>query len=248
MTKFQKIASLASEAPSRTFPQRLEALDEIIKMWERDIEIHVQPVGHDEVTEKTLLDSEILIIPTFETQEEIEEHIECDHHEGSDNDTTNAIDNCSSEEPNKNNILTLTVTENKLDMNNLPIIPPKLKKRGRPKGRDVTVVGLPAKKRNTNKPPLFHKKSIYDRDLQMLQWFVSKTDAENAMSKKTKLTEKEVETNHVKVPSSCLDPNIDINSINHYFTADGWQAVDNVYQVNIILFSSRMYIIILFYA
>lgn len=48
MTKFQKIASLASEASSRVFPQRLAVLERTISFWGNDQEVYVQPVGDEE--------------------------------------------------------------------------------------------------------------------------------------------------------------------------------------------------------
>lgn len=46
-------------------------------------------------------------------------------------------------------------------LKNLPIIPPKLKKKGRPKGRDITVVGVPAKKKKTRE---IRKKKVLSRE------------------------------------------------------------------------------------
>ena len=37
-------------------------------------------------------------------------------------------------------------------------LPPTVKRRGKPKGHDITVVGIPAKKKNSNKPVPFMRK------------------------------------------------------------------------------------------
>ena len=43
-------------------------------------------------------------------------------------------------------------------------MPPKLKKRGRPKGVEKTIIGLPRKKIKTNKSTPFLKKLPVDRE------------------------------------------------------------------------------------
>ncbi|XP_065893104.1 uncharacterized protein [Dysidea avara] len=57
-------------------------------------------------------------------------------------------------------------------------LPPKLKKRGRPKGAEKTVIGLPRKKKRLDKPVPFLKKLPLDRERVILQWFVEPSDAE----------------------------------------------------------------------
>ncbi|XP_022192904.2 zinc finger SWIM domain-containing protein 1 [Nilaparvata lugens] len=44
ITKIQKLASLALESPTRQFPQRMEVLDEIIRLWELNREVSVMEV------------------------------------------------------------------------------------------------------------------------------------------------------------------------------------------------------------
>ena len=53
-----------------------------------------------------------------------------------------------------------------LDSVKLP--PPKMMKRGRPKGAEKTVIGLPNKKQKLNKPLTFLKKPPVDREKGML--------------------------------------------------------------------------------
>ena len=43
-------------------------------------------------------------------------------------------------------------------------LPPKLRKRGRPKGADQTVIGLPKKRHRGNKPVPFLKKLPSDKE------------------------------------------------------------------------------------
>lgn len=56
------------------------------------------------------------------------------------------------------------------------LLAPKLKKRGRPKGSYSTFIRLPKKKSKIYKPTPFFKKSLSDRDLQILVYFVSDND------------------------------------------------------------------------
>jgi len=51
-------------------------------------------------------------------------------------------------------------------------LPPKLKKRGRPKGADLTVIGLPRKKKCDMKPLKFLRKPCHERDKQILSWML----------------------------------------------------------------------------
>ena len=46
-------------------------------------------------------------------------------------------------------------------------LPPKMKKRGRPKGAETTVIGLPRKKKKTDKPTPFLKKLPNDKEKGM---------------------------------------------------------------------------------
>ena len=107
-------------------------------------------------------------------------------------------------------------------------LPPKSKKRGRPKGSSNNVLGLPKKKSRLDKPIPFIKKSSNDRDLQILGYFVSGKDAIRAMSGEL-LTENTVEQNLSSIPRACLDENVSINKIRRYFDPDGWKAVEHVY-------------------
>lgn len=47
-------------------------------------------------------------------------------------------------------------------------LPPKMKKKGRPRGAEKTVIGLPRKKKKTEKPITFLKKQPVDKERGML--------------------------------------------------------------------------------
>lgn len=62
-----------------------------------------------------------------------------------------------------NYVLFLIVYINFTDFQDV-ILPPKLKKRGRPKGAEKTIIGLPRKKKKSNKSVPFLKKLPVDRE------------------------------------------------------------------------------------
>lgn len=60
-------------------------------------------------------------------------------------------------------------------------MPPIFKKRGRPKGHDLTVIGVPKKKKCVNERPLpFIYRSLEEKELMLLECFVSKERAATA--------------------------------------------------------------------
>ena len=81
-------------------------------------------------------------------------------------------------------------------------LPPKSKKRGRPKGSNSTVIGLPKKKSRYNTPTPFIKKSPSDRDLQILGYFVCEKDATRTVMGGERLSEDAVQQNSSVIPTS----------------------------------------------
>ena len=51
-------------------------------------------------------------------------------------------------------------------------MPPKIRKRGQPKGVGLTVIGLPQKKKRTDGPVKFLMKSNSEREKQILSWML----------------------------------------------------------------------------
>ena len=52
------------------------------------------------------------------------------------------------------------------------MFPPKIRKRDRPKGANLTVIGLPNKKKHVEYPVRFLLKSAEERHRQMLIWMI----------------------------------------------------------------------------
>ena len=93
-------------------------------------------------------------------------------------------------------------------------LPPKLKKRGRPKGADLTVIGLPRKKKCNSKPLTFLRKPCQERDKQILSWIlpdelVKKALLGEKIGKKEAIADAEPTTN-------LLDENVNWASVQRF--------------------------------
>ena len=134
-------------------------------------------------------------------------------------------------------------------------MPPIIRKRGRPKGHEVTVRGLSAKKKRKKKltdTPLqpfiklhtsIKEKGIHNNHqvlqiivmsvtLAMLRWFVDNEIMKAAIknSKTFLIEELSVEARPEKIPDAVLDENVDIHIIRKYFTQDAWLLLEDVVQ------------------
>ena len=128
-------------------------------------------------------------------------------------------------------------------------MPPAIKKRGRPKGAGITVIGLPKKKgKASSKPKAFVLKSEWEktkgvyflysrfcviytvfpsRSVVMLNWFVDEEVTERAVRGGDLIEEHEMECCPEKIPRKCLDDNVCIAQIKKFFTFDGWSLLQN---------------------
>ena len=110
------------------------------------------------------------------------------------------------------------------------ILPPKLKKRGRPKGLTQTVVGLPRKRQCKNKIVAFLKKPLKERQHMMLDWFVGPDTENSAITETVLLIEDVIETNPILISSARMTKSVDINSIRQFFDDDAWECLFNTYE------------------
>ena len=58
----------------------------------------------------------------------------------------------------------------------------------------------------------------------MLPWFVGRHSAESALTGRI-LTERNVRINPASVSTACLDENISMHRIKHYFSPEGWKTL-----------------------
>ena len=111
-------------------------------------------------------------------------------------------------------------------------MPPKIKKRGRPKGAELTVIGLPKckkKKDDEHKLLPFCKLQPGEKSRIILECLTGKLAAVACLSGKRLLSDDEVQSNIQLIPDTVRDKeNIDIDRVQKYFNDKGWLAVLNV--------------------
>ena len=130
-----------------------------------------------------------------------------------------------------------------------------MKKRGRPRGHDLTTIGLPAKKTkraamSMTKPSTFSCLDVAKKEegnthtnihlsctsnmnciyifTVMLSWFVDKKISESALKEGVLIEEEHVECRPEKVSDAVADENVDLNLIRKHFTYDGWMVCEQV--------------------
>ncbi|XP_054267002.1 uncharacterized protein LOC128989156 [Macrosteles quadrilineatus] len=168
MAKFQQVASLASESSSRVFPQRLKVLEDIVEMWRKQVEVSVRPVESEvDVGEETAddgedtadVEEETADVGLRQTNDPTEYQILLEHHYFKVTGNDIEAEKILADKQYTTHIDTDTSPDQSIILQNIPIKPPKLKRIGKPKGSDLTVVGLPSKKRRVSSALPFHKKN-----------------------------------------------------------------------------------------
>ena len=124
-------------------------------------------------------------------------------------------------------------------------MPPLVKRRGRPKGHKLTVVGLPSRKNQSTKCTTFISKHCREKERSMtfhfiicpitiislviLSWFVHSNVIEMAMNGNL-IEEELVKCRPQRITSAVLDEDVDINLVRHHFSYDAWLVVEDVVQ------------------
>ena len=120
-------------------------------------------------------------------------------------DTSSVISNLKNQSP-----------EKKLDTNKI-LIPPKMKRKGRPKGAETTVVGIPKKKKLSTKPTPYAKLSPREKCKFTLNRLVNSSASESALGKEKLLTASDVKKS-LSIPDSISDENsLGIQRVQIYF-------------------------------
>jgi len=115
-------------------------------------------------------------------------------------------------------------------------VPPRIKRVGRPRGADVTAIGLPRKKANRQtygglkRPKPFAALPHNEKRRIMLSWFVGECDREQALGGALLLDDSLVQRDHTKLAHACLDSEAELAYIKPFFTHVGWWAVQRVVQ------------------
>ena len=108
-------------------------------------------------------------------------------------------------------------------------LPPKMRKRGRPKGAEMTVVGLPRCKKLKSGPVAFENLIPEAKEKIMLAWFIGDATALDVLKGKL-VTEDMVEVIPENVNNACISESVCLASIKRYFTSDAWKVVLDVVQ------------------
>jgi zinc finger SWIM domain-containing protein 3 len=105
-------------------------------------------------------------------------------------------------------------------------IPQKMRKRGRPKGAETTVIGLPKAKKVKKGLVPFSKLRAVEKDRVLLECLVRPFVASKAISDGKLVHEESVKNNIHDIPDMIRDnENVDLSRIDKYFTARAWSAV-----------------------
>ncbi|XP_065901369.1 uncharacterized protein [Dysidea avara] len=110
-------------------------------------------------------------------------------------------------------------------------LPSKMRKRGRPKGSDKTVIGLPRKKSRGSRPVSFLYKGAKQKELVILTWFVDLQIAKDAIDGSRIIEEYDVEMRPEMVSSSCTDENVCLDMCRKYCTREAWAAINSVVSI-----------------
>lgn len=107
------------------------------------------------------------------------------------------------------------------------MLPTKIRKKGRPKGREFSIVGLPYKKKM---PPMkekilpFKMYPFKRRQHQILTWIVGKSRATRVLSSCEKIGVDEIPKTNFLL-NYLLDDNVDVSTVNDYLTKDSWNKL-----------------------
>ncbi|XP_049271311.1 uncharacterized protein LOC125758306 [Rhipicephalus sanguineus] len=123
-------------------------------------------------------------------------------------------------------------------------VPSKVKPRGRPKGAEKTVIGLPRRRQGPQKSAAklqpFRHLPPKEKELRILRCIVSQGLQREVQQRKMLLDVvrrylispiwlllqlHSVETIPSRIPETILDEDVDLRCVQQYFTEDGWAAV-----------------------
>lgn len=206
MKKCQVLASLGSEGGIKTFTHRKEQLELIIEQWQKNNEIFVTTEKKHSNTENTKTLENKYISHEMPKQEIISEIQRETNKIAHDNPTKTAIDVNEKHQANSN-ISSV-------------VMPPKLQRKGRPRGADTTAIGLPqtkkSKSKGKSKPAPFSKLTAQEKDRVILNGITDAVSAEMALEGKKLLKISDLKGFNI-FSDALRDENISITRIEHFF-------------------------------
>lgn len=249
----QIVASLMSEGGMATFRKRYELLQDLINHWKMGTEVALSPFQksygvEEEIPVPVLTDEQV---DSEQVDSEIAEKVDAKK-SGRLDGLSEQIEDVDSEMSVKQEISEQVGLEIPLDGKSelkedssqthkkehgnseygFIRMPPKMVKRGRPKGAELTVIGLPKSKRRkeeSNKLLPFSKLHPDDKSRIILECLSSQLAAAEALSGKRLLNEEDVKCNIHLITDTIRDTqNVDVHRVQKYFTSKGWLAVLSV--------------------
>ena len=212
----QELASLVSEGGMPTFTKRYDLLKNVIKYWKLGVEVELVPLTERGDTTKQSQDPANL------------QTIETDSHE----DFLAATKDCPKAVEVSKTAESCAENPSRKSEYDFITMPPKIRKRGRPKGAELTVIGLPKCKKSKDdrhKSLPFCKLQPDEKSRIILECLTAELAAAECLSGKRLLSDGDVKSNIQLIPDTVRDEeNIDINRVQKYFNNKGWLAVLNV--------------------
>ena len=225
-----KIASMMAEVGTDEYRSRLAVLNKLAALWEEGktatvVEV-IQAQPQRVPAARTLID-------IVEDAPEIEgtgdllgiARLDCETRTETDNNSgkNNSEDTISKQ---AENTTVEEMTTQETDNFNLTL-PPKMNTRGRPKGKQLTAIGLKRKRATTKEPVRFEEKTTTEKHRMLLECLVSIEDADSAL-KGQLLGESSVETIPEKISTAVLEDAVDMSTLRRYFDGDAWLCVQQV--------------------
>lgn len=239
----QQLASLLSEGGMATYVEREKIIKTIIERWKigEKVELYCAPTEHSSISTKNIQE-------TSEEERELETEIKSDKLTDYPEEIPPALKRNEIDFNIKHE--NIEVVDNDDDMNGKPDVksdniseklrvidedtkinykmPPRMMKRGRPKGAELTVIGLPKKKQKNNSQKLipFCKLQPNDKDRIILECLTNALSAAEALSGKRLLMKSDLNYNIQEIPDTIRDKdNIDIYRTVKYFQKNAWLDV-----------------------
>lgn len=106
-------------------------------------------------------------------------------------------------------------------------MPLNIKQRGRPRGNDLTVIGIPKKRNSVKKPVSFNKLNLFEKKMFIATRFVESSVALAAVTNKNFIEKEQIQSID-KIPHCVLDENVDIYLIRDCFMQTAWKQVEAI--------------------
>lgn len=259
----QALASIVSEGGMMTFSDRMTKLQKLLNLWKAGKEIQIiennkpvqsftdKPQQNANLTPKGLETEQNAPtddlpkkrhIPMNEKSPCLESKNKIKNTHTSTNSTTTCSNtsNCFPHINNKTDRNTCTRTDRNDDTEDFDTLkkvkmPHTMLKRGRPKGCEITVIGIPKKKlkksnNSTGSIQPFCKIRAEDKDCILLECFVQPSCARKAMNGQL-VTINTITSNVHSLPDMIKDEsNVDIHRIEKYFTPEAWVHVLQLFE------------------